>query len=322
MEEEKVEEIKTEEPTETKASFLIPQEKYLETGIHIGTRFKTMDMKDFVFKMRDDGLYILDLRKTDERIREAAKLIAKYKPEEVLVIASRVYSGNAAEKFSKLTGVDLLKGRFIPGTMTNIKLPNFKEPKLLIVCDPKGEWEAIREASMTGVPVIGLCDTDNNTVFVDWIIPANNKGRRSLAVIFYLLSRELMMSQGKIKSYDEFEHRLDYFERFETEEEKKKAKEREAAAKAAKEESEKEAEQVDEDKTEEGSVDARAKEAMDKVKDGKKPDLPKKEEEKKEEPAKEAGKEEAPKKEEEKKEEPAKEVGKEEKPAKEDKKEE
>ena len=302
MEEEKVEEIKTEEPTETKASFLIPQEKYLETGIHIGTRFKTMDMKDFVFKMRDDGLYILDLRKTDERIREAAKLIAKYKPEEVLVIASRVYSGNAAEKFSKLTGVDLLKGRFIPGTMTNIKLPNFKEPKLLIVCDPKGEWEAIREASMTGVPVIGLCDTDNNTVFVDWIIPANNKGRRSLAVIFYLLSRELMMSQGKIKSYDEFEHRLDYFERFETEEEKKKAKEREAAAKAAKEESEKEAEQVDEDKTEEGSVDARAKEAMDKVKDGKKPDLPKKEEEKKEEPAKEVGKEEKPAKEDKKEE--------------------
>ncbi len=258
-----MEEEKVEETTETKASFLIPQEKYLETGIHIGTRFKTMDMKEFVFKMRDDGLYILDLRKTDDRIREAAKLIAKYKPEEVLVIASRLYSGNAAEKFCKLTGIDLMQGRFIPGTMTNVKLPNFREPKLLIVCDPKGEWEAIREASMTGVPVIGLCDTDNNTVFIDWIIPANNKGRRSLAVIFYLLSRELMMSQGKIKSYDEFEYRLDYFERFESEEDKKKAKERELAEAKAKESEAEEAEQVKEDTVEKDSADERAKKAMD-----------------------------------------------------------
>ena len=298
MEEEKVEEKKVEEPVEAKSSFLLPQEKYLETGIHIGTRFKTMDMKEFIFKMRDDGLYILDLRKTDERIREAAKLIAKYKPEEVLVIASRMYSGNAAEKFSKLTGVDVLKGRFIPGTMTNVKLPNFREPKLLIVCDPKGEWEAIREASMTGVPVIGLCDTDNNTVFVDWIVPANNKGRRSLAVIFYLLARELMMSQGKIKSYNEFDYRLDYFERFETEEEKKKAKEMEAT-KAKKEEAAKETAQVEEDKVDEGSVDARAKEAMSKAK-GEKSGMPQKKEKpkgaevKKEEPAKEAKKEEKP----------------------------
>ena len=150
-EEEKIE--KAEEATEERSSFLIPQEKYLETGIHIGTRFKTSDMKQFIFKMRDDGLYVLDLRKIDERMREAAKMMGKYKPEEVLVVASRMYSGNAAEKFSKLTGVGLLKGRFVPGTMTNINLPNFREPKLLLVCDPKGEWEAIREAAMMGVPV-------------------------------------------------------------------------------------------------------------------------------------------------------------------------
>ncbi|MBD3398314.1 30S ribosomal protein S2, partial [Candidatus Micrarchaeota archaeon] len=247
MAEEKVEE-KTEEVAEEKSSFLVPQEKYLETGVHIGTRFKTSDMKKFIFKMRDDGLYILDLRKIDERIREAAKMIAKYKPEEVLVVASRLYSGNAAEKFSKLTGVGLLKGRFVPGTMTNINLKNFKEPKLLLVCDPKGEWEAIREASMMGVPVIALCDTDNNTAFVDWIVPANNKGRRSLAAVFYLLSRELMMSQGKIKSYDEFDYRMDYFERFEEESAKKK----EEAPKEEKAEEGKEGGEKKEDKGEEG----------------------------------------------------------------------
>lgn len=213
---------------EAKSSFLIPQEKYLETGIHIGTRFKTIDMKPFVFKMRDDGLYILDLRKIDERVRQAAKIIAKYRPEDVIVVASRLYSANAAEKFSALTGVGMLRGRFVPGTMTNIKLPVFKEPKLLIVCDPKGEWEAIREAAMTGVPVIALCDTDNYTSFVDWVVPSNNKGRRSLAVIFYLLTRELMMSQGKISSYDQFEYGIEHFERFEEGEEKAKQAAKEA----------------------------------------------------------------------------------------------
>jgi small subunit ribosomal protein S2 len=221
------------ENTEEKSSFLIPQEKYLETGIHIGTRFKTVDMKQFIFKMRDDGLFILDLRKIDERIRQAAKIMGKYKPEDVLVVASRMYSGNAAEKFSRLTGVGLLKGRFIPGTMTNVNLPGFREPKLIVVCDPKGEWEAIREAAMTGVPVVALCDTDNNTAFVDWVVPANNKGRRSLAIVFYLLSRELMMKQGKIASYDEFDYRTDYFERFDTGESKpKKQPEKEPQAKA------------------------------------------------------------------------------------------
>jgi len=289
---EEKEKIENEEKTEDKSSFLIPQEKYLETGIHIGTRFKTMDMNDFVFKMRDDGLYILDLRKIDERIREAAKLIAKYKPEDVVVVASRLYSGNAAEKFSKLTGVTVLRGRFIPGTMTNVKLPNFKEPKLLVVCDPRGEWEAIREASMTGVPVIGICDTDNNTPFIDWVVPANNKGRRALAILFYLLTRELMMSQGKIKSYDEFDYRLDHFERFDNDDERKKK-----APLEVKEEAEEEAAQVKEDKPEEGSADARAKEAMDKAKAPKKKEAPKPKEdaakEKKEEKVVEETKEEA-----------------------------
>jgi len=283
MAEEEVE--KTEEVEEEKSSYLIPQEKYLETGIHIGTRFKTSDMKKFIFKMRDDGLYILDLRKIDERLREAAKIIGKYKPEEVLVIASRLYSGNAAEKFSKLTGVGVLRGRFVPGTMTNIKLPNFKEPKLLVVCDPKGEWEAIREAAMTGVPVIALCDTDNNTAFVDWIVPVNNKGRRSLAVVFYLLTRELMMKQGKIKSYNEFEPRMSYFERFE--EEKKPEKVEEAPKEeAAEEKAEKKGEE--EEKKKEGGEEERAKEAIEKAKEEKKSPEKKKEatpkvEEKKEE---------------------------------------
>lgn len=223
------------ETEETKSSMLLPQDRYLEAGVHIGTRFKTIDMKPFIFKRRDDGLFILDLRKIDERIRLAAKILSKHKAEDVLVVASRLYSANAAGKFAALTGVDIIKGRFIPGTMTNIKLPVFKEPKIMLVCDPKGEAEAVREAAKMGIPVIALCDSDNSTAFVDWVVPTNNKGRKSLALVFYLLARELMMGQGKISSYDQFSYRMDYFERFEDERSEEMAKQVEAEEAKAKE---------------------------------------------------------------------------------------
>ena len=243
-EEEKVEE-------EKKESLLVPQERYLEAGVHIGTRFKTIDMKPFIFKMRDDGLYILDLRKIDERIRLAAKMLGKYKPEEILVVASRLYSANAAKKFSDLTGVKLNKGRFVPGSMTNIALPTFVEPKIILVCDPKGEGEAVREAAKVGVPVVALCDSDNLTNFVDLVVPTNNKGRKALGLIFYMLARELQMSQGKIKSYDEFQYRPEYFERFEEEPEKKAAPVEKKAAESKAEGEKKEEKAAEEKKPEE-----------------------------------------------------------------------
>ena len=205
----------------TEKSLLVKQETYLEAGIHIGTKIRTFDMRDFVFKRRDDGLYILDLRKTDERLLAAAKLMGKLEPKDVLIVASRAYSSNPAKKFSELTGIPILPGRFIPGTMTNLSYKGFKEPKLLFVCDPKGEREAITEAAKNGIPVIALCDTDNETKYIDMIIPANNKGRRALALIFYILTRELMLSQGKIKSYDEYDYKISQFEEILPEEPKK-----------------------------------------------------------------------------------------------------
>ncbi|MCK4319474.1 30S ribosomal protein S2 [Candidatus Micrarchaeota archaeon] len=242
---------------EKKESMLLPQERYLEAGIHIGTRMKTIDMKNFIFKKRDDGLYILDLRKIDKRIRLAAKLLKKYKPEDIVIVASRTYSANAATKFSKLTGVPVLKGRFRPGLFTNTSLKGFMEPKIVFVCDPKGEANAVREASRVGTPVIALCDTDNLTKFIDFVIPVNNKGRKALATIFYLLTRELMLAQGKIKSYDEFEYRIGYFEKFEiaTEEKKEEPKEEpvieeEPKEKPAKKQEEKEKEVIEELKQE------------------------------------------------------------------------
>jgi small subunit ribosomal protein S2 len=192
--------------------FLIKQEKYLETGIHIGTKLRVIDMKRFIYRTRSDGLYVLDLRKIDERIRLAGKILAKYDPQDIVVVASRTYSSMAAQAFGKITQAKVVSGRFVPGTFTNVQRPDFVEPKLVIICDPKGERQAVLECGKMGIPTIGLCDTDNYTMFIDWIIPCNNKGRRSLALIFWLLAREMAMNSGKCASYDEFKPTLEEFE--------------------------------------------------------------------------------------------------------------
>ena len=212
-----------------KESMLIKQEKYLEAGIHIGTKLKVVDMNRFIYRARSDGLFVLDLRKVDERIRMAGKMLAAYDPKDIVIVASRTYSTNAASKFAQVTGARLMVGRVVPGTFTNVHRDDFTEPKLLFTCDPKGERQAVLEAGKMGIPTIGLCDTDNYTSYLDWVIPCNNKGRRSLALIFYLLAREMAMSTGKISSYDEFKATLEEFETPEKTEEEKQA----AAAAAA-----------------------------------------------------------------------------------------
>ncbi|MFH1684694.1 MAG: 30S ribosomal protein S2, partial [Candidatus Micrarchaeota archaeon] len=207
-----VEKMTEEKVDESKDGMPVKQELFLEAGVHIGTKMRTNDMRDFIFKRRDDGLYILDLRKSADRIMEAAKFVAQFKPEEVTVVASRIYSGNPASRFAALTGVSVIAGRYVPGTMTNIQDKRFIEPKLIIVCDPKGERQAIKESKQTGAKVIGFCDSDNETRNIDLVVPVNNKGKRSLALVFYILTRELMMSQGTIKSYEDFKYNVSYFE--------------------------------------------------------------------------------------------------------------
>jgi len=204
-----------------KSKLLVKQETYLEAGIHIGTKIRTHDMKRFIFKRRDDDLFVLDLRKIDERLLQAAKILSKYEPEDILVVASRMYSSNAAAKFSNITGIPLIKGRFVPGTMTNLSSSGFREPKIVFVCDPKGERQAIVESAKNGVPLISLCDTDNETRFIDLVVPANNKGKKSLALVFFILAREYMVSRGLIPSYTEFKYDILYFEQMNYSDDKK-----------------------------------------------------------------------------------------------------
>ena len=194
-----------------KSGFLIPQDRYLEAGVHIGTKVKTGPMRSFIYMRRNDGLYVLDIKKTDERIRNAGKILAQYEPEQILVTASRIYSGISGANFCKVTGANLYPGRFIPGVLTNPSRLDFMEPKVLIISDPRGEREAIIEAGKMGIPVVALCDTDNVTKFLDYIVPCNNKGRKSLAMVFYLLAREYMVGRGLIASYSEFKYPLRMF---------------------------------------------------------------------------------------------------------------
>ncbi|VVB65451.1 30S ribosomal protein S2 [Candidatus Gugararchaeum adminiculabundum] len=226
------------------SDLLIQQEKYLEAGVHIGTKIKCADMIRFIYKEREDRLFVLDLRKIDERIKYAAKVIANYKPEDVAVVASRLYAENAARKFCELTGAKLISGRFVPGMFTNTIRPNFAEPKLVLICDPRGERQAAIEAGQRGVAVIGLCDTDNRTSFIDFVIPCNNKGRKSLALIFYLLARELLKAKGVISDYSDFAAKLEEFEEFKDEPVEGEGAEGEGAAGAEKSEEAADSKQV------------------------------------------------------------------------------
>jgi small subunit ribosomal protein S2 len=194
------------------SDLLIQQEKYLEAGIYIGTKIKTADMNPFIYKARKDKLYVLDLKKVDERLRYAAKFLSRYEASDIVVVASRTYAINSASKFAQILGCKVLAGRFTPGIFTNPARDNFTEPKLLFVCDPKGERQAVREAAASGVPVIALCDADNSTKFIDWIVPCNNKGRRSLALIFYLLAREVQKIKGIVKDDSELAYKPEDFE--------------------------------------------------------------------------------------------------------------
>ena len=191
---------------------LLEEDVYLTSGVHIGTQQKSADMKDFIFKVRTDGLYVLDIKKTDERIKVAGKFLSTYKPEEVLVVSARQYGQKPVKTFSQLIGCHSFPGRFIPGTLTNPDLEVYLEPKVLMVTDPAADQQALKEAVNSKIPIIGLCDANNETKYVDLVIPANNKGRRSLAVVYWLLAREVLRNRGQITSNEEFKSEIKDFE--------------------------------------------------------------------------------------------------------------
>jgi small subunit ribosomal protein S2 len=197
---------------ETEPTMMVSEETYMTSGVHIGTRQKTADIKEFIYKVRNDGLYIIDVKKTDERIKAAAKFLAKYDPPQILAVSVRQYGQKPVRKLGETTGIQILDGRFQPGTLTNPNAKTFLEPEIILLTDPLADIQALHEAKNIGIPVLALCDTNNETKYIDYVIPTNNKGRRALALIYWLLARAILREQGKIKSDEEFTATVEDFE--------------------------------------------------------------------------------------------------------------
>jgi len=184
----------------------------LSTGIRVGTPIKTKFMTSFITRANPEGLYILDISKTLARIDVAAKFIGRTNIANVAVTSAREYGKTPIEKFCELTGARGIFGRFMPGTFTNPSLPKYLEPEIVIVTDPQADEQAVLEATRAGVPVIALSNSDNITAKVDLVIPSNNRGRKALATVYWLLTKEVLKKQGKIKSDSEMSLTIDDFE--------------------------------------------------------------------------------------------------------------
>ncbi len=197
--------------TETSDDFLIDSNEYLKSGIHIGTKFKTKYMANFIYKTRPDGLSVLNLKKIDERVRLAINLLSHYEPQDILIICRRENGWKALRALLKLTGINVITGRYPPGILTNPNLETFTEPKILMVCDPWPDRNAVEDANKVGIPVIALCDTNNQSNKIDLVVPCNNKGKKSVGIVFYLLAREYLRKRGVVGTNEELTFKLEDF---------------------------------------------------------------------------------------------------------------
>jgi len=175
---------------------LIAPDLYEENAVNIGTQQKSADMQRFIERVREDGLYMLDVNMTDHRIRSIAAMLNTYDPPSIMVVSARQYGQRPARMFAEAIGAHASVGRFIPGSLTNPSLRSYVEPDILFVTDPAADQQALIEAVNSGLPIVGIVDANNNLRNVDVALPANNKGRRSLALVYYLLAREVLKIRG------------------------------------------------------------------------------------------------------------------------------
>ena len=176
--------------TKEEEQLLTPLDDFLKAGIHIGTKFKTKYMEPFIYKARPDGLLVLNVQEVNNRLRLLINFFSQYKPEEIIITCRRENGWHAVKLFSKLTGIRAFIGRYPPGMLTNMNLDIFIEAKLIFVIDPWIDKNAVKDASKMGIPVVALCDTNNDSLNVDLVVPCNNKGKKSLGLIFYILARD------------------------------------------------------------------------------------------------------------------------------------
>jgi len=188
---------------------------YLSCGIHIGTKLLTGDARRFIYRQTNYGLYVIDLTKTDERLKIAAKFLSKYIEEgsdKVIVSSVRRYGKEPVKKFCEALGCKAITERFIPGSLTNPLIDDYiKDAAIVVIVDPHADKVILREAKLARIPVVSLFDTDDTLDGIDLAIPANNRGKKALGLAFWLLARQIMLELGKISSEDEFPYTLEEF---------------------------------------------------------------------------------------------------------------
>ena len=190
---------------------LVPQDTYLKSGIHIGTKFKTKYMSSFIYKTRPDGLSVLNLQKIDERLKLASNFLAQYEAKDILIVSRRENGWKPVKQFAKITGTQFFAGRYPPGVLTNPKLENYMEPKIILVTDSWPDRNVVNDAVKIGIPIVALCDTNNQANNLDLIVPCNNKGKKSLGLVFWILASEYMKKTGQIASGKEIEASIEDF---------------------------------------------------------------------------------------------------------------
>ncbi len=202
---------KEETQMEDNGKLLVPLEWYLKAGIHIGTKYKNKSVSNFIYKAKPNGLKILDIEKIDQRLRMAAKLLARYEPEKILVVCRRETGIKAVKKMSEITGMRNITGRYLPGLITNPEYHAYIEPEIMLVCDPWHDKQAIKDALISNIPVVALVGSNNSVENIDFAVPCNNKSKKSLPLIFYILGREYLKERGIIKDDKEYNVSLQDF---------------------------------------------------------------------------------------------------------------
>lgn len=190
-------------------NMLVDKTEYLTAGIHIGMKSCTPFMKKFVYKVREDGVAVFNLKMLDERILAAAKFLSGFS--KMMVSSRKEAAGKAVTVFAKVTGAKAIAGRFPPGTLTNPSFRDFYEPDVILVADPLVDEQIVKEAKKKRIPIVAICNTFNSARDIDLVIPMNNNGKKSLALVFWILAREILKERGELKKGIKFKMKIEDF---------------------------------------------------------------------------------------------------------------